>query len=88
VSDEIEAPPPRGEMAAHVRVVRVGPGANCSSVGSVVDTLFATAAVAAAVFAAVAGALAAEPIRTRRRGPPPGLGETESPEPPDDAERP
>lgn len=40
--------------------VRQGHGANCSSIGSVVDTLFATAAVGAAVFAAVVAALARE----------------------------
>ena len=32
----------------HVRVVRAGHGANCSSIGSVIDTLFATAAVGSA----------------------------------------
>ncbi|HEY4013105.1 MAG TPA: hypothetical protein VGM06_07190 [Polyangiaceae bacterium] len=65
MSGEVEThPTPRDDD--HVLAVRVGHGANCSSVGSVVDTLFATAAVAAAVFAAVAGALASEPLRTRR----------------------
>ncbi|MDP9037630.1 MAG: hypothetical protein M3O50_22765 [Myxococcota bacterium] len=48
--------------AHHVRSVRIGHGANCSSVGSVIDTLFATAAVGSAVFAAVVAALAAEPV--------------------------
>jgi hypothetical protein len=43
--------------------VRVGHGANCSSIGSVVDTLFATAAVGAAVFAAVVAALKNEDVR-------------------------
>jgi hypothetical protein len=47
----------------HVLRVRVGHGANCSSIGSVVDTLFATAAVGAAVFAAVAAALKKETVR-------------------------
>jgi hypothetical protein len=37
--------------------IRLGHGANCSSMGSVIDTLFATAAVGAAVFAAVVAAL-------------------------------
>jgi hypothetical protein len=50
--------------------VRVGHGANCSSIGSVVDTLFATAAVGAAVFAAVAAALKNEPVRVAGRGDP------------------
>jgi hypothetical protein len=48
---------------AQVRRVRLGTGGNCSSVGSVVDTLFATAAVGAAVFAAVVAALESEPVR-------------------------
>jgi hypothetical protein len=47
----------------HVLRVRLGHGANCSSLGSVVDTLFATAAVGAAMFAAVVAALATEPVK-------------------------
>jgi hypothetical protein len=43
--------------------VRAGHGANCSSIGSVIDTLFATAVIGSAIFAAVAAALATEPIR-------------------------
>jgi hypothetical protein len=43
--------------------VRTGHGANCSSIGSVVDTLFATATVGAAVFAAVLGALKTEQVK-------------------------
>jgi hypothetical protein len=61
VSDD---PPAEREIdAENVLRVRVGHGANCSSIGSVVDTLFATAAVGAAVFAAVAAALKNEPVR-------------------------
>ena len=44
-------------LGAHVRVVREGHGANCSSIGSVIDTLFATAAVGGALLAAVAAAV-------------------------------
>jgi len=47
----------------HVLRVREGHGANCSSIGSVVDTLFATATVGAAVFAAVLAALRTEDVR-------------------------
>jgi len=43
--------------------VRTGHGANCSSIGSVVDTLFATAIVGAAVFAAVVAALKSEDVK-------------------------
>lgn len=49
--------------AVHVRAVRLGHGANCSSVGSVVDTLFVTAVVGGAIFAAICAAMADEPIR-------------------------
>jgi hypothetical protein len=50
-------------LEAHVQRVRLGHGANCSSIGSVVDTLFATAVVGAAVFAAVVAALEREDVR-------------------------
>ena len=46
----------------HVRVVRIGHGANCSSVGSVIDTLFASAVVGGAIFAAIAAALGKENV--------------------------
>jgi hypothetical protein len=49
----------------HVRRVRIGSGGNCSSVGSVVDTLFATAVVGAAIFAGVVAALKVETIHVR-----------------------
>jgi hypothetical protein len=42
--------------------VRVGHGANCSSVGSVVDMLFASAVAGSALFAAVAAALGSERV--------------------------
>jgi hypothetical protein len=48
------------ELVDGIERVRLGHGANCSSVGSVVDTLFATAVVGAAVFAAIAAALERE----------------------------
>ncbi len=51
------------DVAKHIRVVRVGHGANCSSIGSVVDTLFVGALAAGAIFAAVAAALSREPIK-------------------------
>ena len=41
----------------HLRAVRLGHGANCSSVGSVVDTLFMSAVVGGAIFAAVCAAI-------------------------------
>ena len=47
----------------NIRALRAGHGANCSSIGSVIDTLFATATVGAAVFAAVVAALKKEEVR-------------------------
>jgi hypothetical protein len=46
-----------------IRVVRLGHGANCSSIGSVLDTLFASAVVGSAILAAIAAALAKEAPR-------------------------
>ena len=46
----------------HVRAVRIGHGANCSSVGSVIDTLFLGAAVGGAIVAAVFAAMKVEPV--------------------------
>lgn len=48
---------------SHVRAARLGHGANCSSVGSVVDTLFLSAALGGAMFAALCAAMQSEPIR-------------------------
>lgn len=45
-----------------VRTVRLGHGANCSSLGSIIDTLFATAVVGTALFAGVIAALSKEPV--------------------------
>ena len=53
----------RRRLESSIRKVRLGHGANCSSIGSVIDTLFATAAIGGAIFAAVAAAMAAEPVR-------------------------
>ena len=61
--------PDEALLEEHVLRVRLGHGANCSSMGSVVDTLFATAVVGAAVFAAVVAALKTEDVRVAgRRG--------------------
>ena len=54
-------------LEEHLLRVRLGHGANCSSVGSVVDTLFTTAVVGAAVFAAVVTALKREDVRVAGR---------------------
>ena len=41
-----------------ILVIRAGPGANCSSVGSVIDLLFAAGVVGGALLVAVTAALA------------------------------
>ena len=46
-----------------MRSLRLGHGANCSSVGSVIDTLFLGAAVGGAIFAAVCAAMRDEPVK-------------------------
>ena len=46
-----------------LRAVRVGHGGNCSSVGSVIDTLFLGAAAGGAMLAAICAALQEEPVR-------------------------
>ena len=78
--------PPEESLEEHVLRVRLGHGANCSSVGSVVDTLFATAVVGSAVFAAVVAALRSEGVRvagradeTGREGQGPSGGRQEPP---------
>ncbi len=48
------------EIARGLRVVRIGHGANCSSIGSVVDTLFASAVVGGVLLTAIAAAIARE----------------------------
>ncbi|MBX3205796.1 MAG: hypothetical protein KF764_12055 [Labilithrix sp.] len=68
MSDAPKNPPARDANAArlrpeHVRVLRLGHGANCSSVGSVVDTLFLGAVAGGAVFAAICAAMRDEPVR-------------------------
>jgi hypothetical protein len=47
----------------NVRAIRTGNGANCSSVGSVIDTLFLGAAFGGAIVAAVLAAMKEEPVR-------------------------
>lgn len=45
------------QLPEGVLAVRAGPGANCSSIGSVIDLLFGTAVLAGVVYAAIAAAL-------------------------------
>jgi hypothetical protein len=49
-------------------VVRLGHGANCSSIGSVLDTLFLGAAAGGALLAAVCAALKEEDVTVAGRG--------------------
>jgi hypothetical protein len=66
-------------LASSIRVVRLGHGANCSSIGSVVDTLFVTSLLGGALFAACVGALGKEPVEII--GEVPAKKETSPPEP-------
>ncbi len=53
----------KGVRSENVRALRLGHGANCSSVGSVIDILFVSAAVSGAIFAAICAAMRDEPMR-------------------------
>jgi hypothetical protein len=53
-------PLPATSLEEHVLVVREGHGANCSSIGSVIDTLFATAVVSGVLLTAILAALKKE----------------------------
>ena len=46
-----------------VRAIRLGHGANCSSIGSVIDTLFVAAVVSGAIFAVVLAAMKEEDVK-------------------------
>ncbi|MDF2697493.1 MAG: hypothetical protein K0S65_5876 [Labilithrix sp.] len=63
MSDDVPTPEPEPVRVENVRALRLGHGANCSSVGSVIDTLFLGAAVGGAIFAAVCAAMRDEPVR-------------------------
>ncbi|MBL8716380.1 MAG: hypothetical protein JNL79_10315 [Myxococcales bacterium] len=62
---------PRIELPDGVLAVRRGPGANCSSIGSVVDLLFATVVTAGVVYAFVATALPERAEEPLEESPPP-----------------
>ena len=64
----------------NIRSVRLGHGANCSSVGSVVDTLFLGAALGGVVFAAVCAAMKVEAVTVVGNRPRAGAGDAATPE--------
>ncbi len=59
---ELEGHSPSNEkdLRAHVRAIREGHGANCSSIGSVIDTLFVAQVAAGALLAVIAASLASQ----------------------------
>jgi hypothetical protein len=61
--DDVIEQEPRPES---VRAVRLGHGANCSSIGSVVDTLFASAVIGSAILATVLAAMKKERVAVVR----------------------
>ncbi len=52
----------RVELPQGVLAVRRGPGANCSSIGSVVDLLFGAAVVGGAIWAGILASLKDRPV--------------------------
>jgi hypothetical protein len=69
--DQSDVSDVRDVREENVRSVRLGHGANCSSVGSVIDTLFLGAALGGVVFAAVCAAMKVEGITVVGARPPP-----------------
>jgi hypothetical protein len=65
----------------HLRAVRLGHGGNCSSVGSVIDTLFLGAAAGGAIFAAICAAMQNEEITVAGDAEPPAAERAEPDEP-------
>lgn len=61
-SAEAQSAPQPALSEGHVLRVRLGHGANCSSIGSLVDTMFAVATIGSAVFASVVAAMGTEPV--------------------------
>jgi hypothetical protein len=70
----------------NVRSVRLGHGANCSSVGSVIDTLFLGATLGGIVFAAVCAAMKVEGIKVVGARPRPAVPAPDHVPAPDDEE--
>ncbi len=63
MTDPLRPPTTVDALPRGVRCVRPGPGANCSSIGSVIDVLFVAGALGGAALVAITAALAprAEP---------------------------
>jgi hypothetical protein len=62
-------------LEEHVKVIREGHGANCSSIGSVIDTLFIAQVTAGALLAVVAASLAAKTEDVEKKKPEPAKEE-------------
>ena len=79
-----EAP---GLLPEDILVVRFGPGANCSSIGSALDVLFLSAVAGSAILVAVAAAMPLKPQAKQKKAggsagasaAPPGLAPGETP---------
>jgi hypothetical protein len=57
----------RARIENGVLAIREGHGANCSSIGSVIDTIFASAVLGGTIFAAVVASLGREKVRVAGR---------------------
>jgi hypothetical protein len=60
----------RARIESGVLAIREGHGANCSSIGSVIDTIFASAVLGGTIFAAVVASLGRERVRVVGASPP------------------
>lgn len=74
-SNPIEEASPAALSPEEILVVRRGPGANCSSIGSALDMLYLSAVAAGAVLVGIAAALGehattTKPSRTAGKEPP------------------
>ncbi|MGO8991922.1 MAG: hypothetical protein ACLQVI_01240 [Polyangiaceae bacterium] len=69
----------RARIEKGIRVIREGHGANCSSIGSVIDTIFASAVLGGTIFAAIVASLGQERIRVVGK---PAEPDASSPPPP------
>lgn len=77
-----DAPEPPVLDPDEILILRRGPGANCSSIGSALDLLFLSAVAGGAALAAVAAAFGPRPRPERPDGAPPPSAES-PPEDPD-----
>jgi len=91
MTDVNEDPPSederRARLEAGVLAIRAGHGANCSSIGSVIDTIFASAVLGGAVLAAVVASLGREKVHVVGTAPAPAAPAADEPTGPTPTDR-